>query len=129
VPALAQRLDTSQNVLNKKVDPSVDTHKPLLIEAVKIQQITHDYRVLKSMALTLNHVAVPVPDDISLGDMGLLEAYLHTVEANGILSVNFRKAWADGNVDQQEFNQLKEDTYAVIGKQLAFLSEIERVVQ
>lgn len=129
VPALAQRMDASANVLQKKVDPAIDTHKPLLLEAVKIQQITQDYRVLHAMAQTLEHVAIPVPAEIELGDMGLLDAFMRTVEADGALCAEFRKAWADGNINAKEFEQLKISTYKQIGERLAFLAEIERVVR
>jgi hypothetical protein len=129
VPALAIRMGCSQNVLNKKVNPQVDTHKPTLRESVNIQTLSNDFRVLQAMAHELNHVALQLPVDIELGDMGLLDAYLQTAEANGQLSIDFRVAWADGSISRAEFNKLKDDTHELIAKQLAFLAEIERVVK
>lgn len=128
VPALAIRMDCSPNVLNKKVNPQVETHRPTLRESVNIQALSADYRVLHAMSHELNHVSIQLPIEVDKGDMGLLDAYMQTIEANGQLSMDFRIAWADGKIDRSEFEVLKDRTLKVIGKQLAFLAEIERVV-
>ncbi|HSH72364.1 MAG TPA: phage regulatory CII family protein [Methylophilaceae bacterium] len=127
VPALAQRLDMSANVLNKKVDPKYDTHKPLLVESVRIQAMSGDFRTLHAECAELNHVAIKLPDIPNLSDMGLLDAYMQATEEIGKVSASFRQAYADGNINDGEYREIKAAMFQAIGKLLAFLAEIERV--
>lgn len=127
VPALAQRLGMSASTLNKKLDPSYDTHKPLLIEAVRIQTLTRDFRTLHAMAFELSHATILLPDIPDSSDMGLLDSYMQATEEIAKVSQAFRKAYADGNISHDEFTEIKGAMFGAIGKLLAFLAEIERI--
>ncbi len=129
VPALAQRMGMSASVLNKKVKQGIESHKPLLTEAVAIQSIARDYRVLHAMAFTLNHAAVEMPEIPDLSDMGIMDAYMEAAEADAIVVAEFRKAYADGQIDDKEFERIKAAQYEAIGKRLAWLAEIERITR
>lgn len=59
VPALAQRMGVSPNTLQSKVNPNLDTHKVSLREAVLMQAVAGDPRILHAMAAALDHVALP----------------------------------------------------------------------
>jgi hypothetical protein len=103
VAALAQRMgDVSPNVLNKKVDPRLESHHLRLDESVKIQSITGDFRILQAMAFTLNHMVIPLPDMHESGDASLLDDFMEILNAMADFTKEFQKAWADGEVTSKE---------------------------
>ncbi|HEY0268066.1 MAG TPA: phage regulatory CII family protein, partial [Methyloradius sp.] len=86
-------------------------------------------RVLHAMAFTLNHAAVEMPEIPDLSDMGIMDAYMEAAEADAIVVAEFRKAYADGQIDDKEFERIKAAQYEAIGKRLAWLAEIERITR
>lgn len=130
VPALAQRMgDVSPNVLNKKITPKIETHHLRLDESVKMQSISGDFRILQAMAFSLNHVAIALPDIPELGDMGLLDGYMNIMRKFGELSARFQAAYADGDIDQDEFDAIAHEVNAVQGELLAWQASIKNVVR
>lgn len=130
IEALATRMDASANVLNKKVNPNIDTHRALLTEAVKIQQITQDYRVLHAMASALGFVAVPLLDeDEIVGDMSLLDSFMSVAEAHGDFAKAFKQALEDNRFTPAEFELLKDFNCHTIAEMLSHEASIERLVR
>lgn len=129
VPALAQRMGgASSHVLNKKVDPRIDTHRLTLEESVKMQALTGDCRILQSMAFALNHVAIPLPEAPIGGDMSLLDGFLEVLQELGTFAEDFRRSWADGRITKEEFDKLKADTNEIQGQVAMFISRIGDLV-
>ena len=58
VPALAQRMGMSQHTLAHKVDLHCTTHHLSLVEAVKMQGVARDARVLQAMGAALGYVCI-----------------------------------------------------------------------
>lgn len=129
VPALAQRMgDVSPNVLNKKVDPRLDTHHLRLDEAVKMQSISGDPRILHAMAFTLHHVAIPVPDIKDDGDMSMLDGFMDILKELGEFSTEFQKSWADGVIKPDELERIVAEANDVQGRLAMFVSRISSMV-
>jgi hypothetical protein len=73
--ALAALVGLAPSTLCNKVNPSVDTHHLSLSEAVKIQAITQDGRILEAEAAALGYVAIRLPRAGAGSDVELLNAY------------------------------------------------------
>jgi len=73
--ALAALVGLAPSTLCNKVNPSVDTHHLSLSEAVTIQAITQDGRILEAEAAALGYVAIRLPRAGAGSDVELLNAY------------------------------------------------------
>ena len=130
IARLSDEMGRGAQVLTNKLNPNSETHHLTIAELETIGDFTEsNIAIAEYFAHKANATVVALPTEAPSGDMSLLDCYLHTAEANGRLSTDFRQAWADGNIDAKEFAQLKQDTNALIGQQMAFLAEIERLVR
>jgi tRNA G10 N-methylase Trm11 len=126
---LADEMGKSTQVLINKLNPNSETHHLTIAELETLADFTNrNIDVAEYFAQKAGAVVVPMPE-IEQGDLGLLESYMLADEERGELSKKFRKAFEDGRIDAREFAEIKTQIYAVIAKQLAWLSEIERVVR
>jgi len=123
--AMAQRLsDVSPNVLNKQIDPNVDTHVLGLSRSVKIQRIAKDPRILHAMAFELNHVAIPLPEVPEYGDMSLLDGFMDIINEMADFTQAFQQSWADGKITSKEFERIKSEAADVQARFAAIVARI-----
>ena len=127
IHALAARMATSPNVLNKKVDPNTDTHHLRLDEAVKISLLTQDARILQAFAGSLSHVAIPLTDNHDDADMGLLDGFMQVIKEFGELTTAFQTAWADGAINSKELIRIKQEAQDVQSRLASFVQRIEQI--
>lgn len=127
IHALAVRMATSPNVLNKKVDPNTDTHHLRLDEALKISILNNDPRILHAFAAGLNHVAIPLPGIDDDGDMGLLDGFMQVIKELGELTTAFQTAWADGSINSNELRDIKQEAQDVQSRLASFVQRIEQI--
>lgn len=100
VPALAQRMGKSPNVLNSKVSLNADkTHHLTLREAVAMQEISGDARILQAMAGALGYACVSLHTD---ADHTTMEQVMHLAKEFGEVLVSVNTAVADGRVTPNE---------------------------
>lgn len=99
VPALAQRMGMSQNTLAHKVSLHNDTHHLSLREAVTMQEVTGDVRILHSMAGALGYACVSLRTD-SAGST--LAEVMHMAKEFGDVLESINSAVADGRVTPNE---------------------------
>ena len=99
VPALAQRMGMSQNTLAHKVSLNNDTHHLSLREAVTMQEVTGDVRILHSMAGALGYACVSLRTD-SAGST--LAEVMHMAKEFGDVLESINSAVADGRVTPNE---------------------------
>lgn len=125
---MAPRLDMSANVLQNKVSLTQTTHKLALHEAMKMQHITQDYRILHAMADELNHVAIPLPNFDGISDMELLDAYMDDITALGEFTASFQTSIADGSLTQRELDNVEAKSYEFINKHVALMSRLRSMV-
>ncbi|MAK30431.1 phage regulatory CII family protein [Acinetobacter sp.] len=125
--ALASRLGIkSPAVLNSKVNPNTHTHHITLLEAVKLMEITGDYRILQEMCARLGKVAIDLPDiPESQRDTSLMDTFLCIGIKKGDISALFKEMMADGRITQGE----ALDMARFIHEMHKALSELNQQVQ
>lgn len=116
----------SPAVLNSKVNPNTHTHHITLLEAVKLMEITGDYRILQEMCARLGKVALDLPDiPESQRDTSLMDTFLCIGIKKGDISALFKEMMADGRITQGE----ALDMARVIHEMHKALSELNQQVQ
>jgi hypothetical protein len=99
VPALAQRMAMSQNTLAHKVSINNETHHLTLREAVAMQELSGDVRILHAMAGALGYTCVSLNVD---GTHSTLEQVMHMAKEFGEVLGSVNSAVADGTVTPNE---------------------------
>lgn len=99
VPSVAQRMGTSPNTLQHKVSLTNGTHHLSLREAVAMQEVTGDARILHAMAGSLGYACVSLQVD---GEGSTLEQVMHLAQEFGEVLGSVNGAVADGRVTPNE---------------------------
>lgn len=99
VPAVAQRMGTSANTLQHKVSLTNGTHHLSLREAVAMQEVTGDARILLAMAGALGYACVSLHTD---GAASTLETVMHMAQEFGEVLGCVNGAVSDGRVTLNE---------------------------
>ncbi|WLF83777.1 phage regulatory CII family protein [Moraxella sp. ZY210820] len=114
--ALAPRMGIkSHAVLNSKVNPNTETHHLTLMEAVKIMQITGDYRILHAINAQLGKVSIDLPDiPESQRDVSLMEQMLEISIKKGDVTKAFKQMIADGRITRGEAMDMDTLIYELV---------------
>lgn len=99
VPSVAQRMGTSANTLQHKVSLTNGTHHLTLREAVAMQEVTGDTRILHAMAGSLGYACVSLHVD---GEGSTLEQVMHMAQEFGEVLGCVNGAVSDGRVTLNE---------------------------
>ena len=99
VPAVALRMGTSANTLQHKVSLTNGTHHLTLREAVAMQEVTGDARILHAMAGSLGYTCVSLHTD---GAASTLETVMYMAQEFGEVLCSVNSAVADGRVTPNE---------------------------
>lgn len=108
--------------LSNKVNPNIETHHLTVKEAVTIQALSKDYRILEAMAALLGHVAVKLPDAPSYSDIELLDAYADWTADIGQTSEAIRRALAGAVVTEQALAEIHREMHEDFGKALVLFA-------
>lgn len=127
--SLAPRIGMSKNILQNKVNPSQEHHKLTLDDAMRMQAISGDTRILQAMAEELGFVCIPVPQFDGVADVELLDAYTAMVEDEGKFASDFRAALHGRGISSQEFEKLRADMHAQQQHEMELLARIESLVE
>jgi hypothetical protein len=122
LPALAQRMGLPYSTLQKKLSPNDESRLLAVDEAVAIQVVAQRYDVLYAMAWSLNHVAVPLPADVSRDGLGMALANIGK-EVGDVFRVA-QEVLADGDVSPNERRKITAEVSEVIAVLGAFLREL-----
>jgi hypothetical protein len=98
---LGQRLGIRPTVLSNKANPKQRLNQLSLIEALKLQAITGDHRILKAMARALGYVIVPV-DEPQPSDVELLTLYAKWQDSHGKIHHAIARAFEDRRITRAE---------------------------
>lgn len=112
VPAVAQRMAVSANTLQHKVSLTNDTHHLSLREAVTMQEVTGDARILQAMAGALGYACVSLRVD---GTSSTLEQVMHMAQEFGEVLGSVNSAVADGRVTPNEMLECERQAAELIG--------------
>lgn len=126
--SLAPRIGLSGAVLRGKVNPNDAAHKLTLDEALRMQTLTGDHRILHAMAEELGYVCIQLPE-AGASDMGLLDSFMSVLKELGEFSSEFRKDWEDGNIDAAELARLRQEFYEMQQAGLALMHSIEGLAE
>ena len=126
--SLAPRLGMSSAILRGKVNPNDASHKLTLCEAVSMQDITGDHRILHAMADRLGYVCIKLPNQ-NVSDMALLDAFISITKELGEFAHEFQKDWEDGQIDAQEIERLRGDFYKLQQAAAGFMARIESLAE
>jgi hypothetical protein len=129
IPALAARMGKSPNVLNKKVDPNIDSHHTTVDDLLTIldfadgeKQFTH------ALCANQGGVFVSTANFDAISDMDLLETFTKLMAANGQFSMDFNIALSDRHISKLEVARIKQDAYAISAAAAALVSRLETLV-
>ena len=99
VPALALRMAMSENTLAHKVSLNNTTHHLSLREAVAMQELTGDVRILHGMAGALGYACISLRSEAA---STTLEQVMHMAKEFGEVLGSVNQAVADGRVTPNE---------------------------
>ncbi len=113
VGAVAGALGWNPHTLQKKLSPTVETHKLLAAEVQAILAYTRDTRILDAMTAPVDAMWFWMPDvDAACGEI-LSEAGLAS-ERLGALIMKIVRAIEDGDISPDEYAVLERDGLLVI---------------
>lgn len=118
VAALAQRMGVSASTLNKKVNPSCESHRLSLGDAVHLQLVAQRYDILYAMASSLDHVCLHMPD-ADAGEVGVRLARVGA-EVGDVFRVA-AKALEDKRITPTERRELSDQVAEAISALAAVL--------
>lgn len=112
--ALATLAGMSGGTLSNKVNPGMESHRLALTEAVTLQAIADDYRILYAEAAALKHVCLPLADWSGISDIEVLNAYTKLNKELGEHAKAIHGALSDGRVTRKEFNRIDGELNDVV---------------
>ncbi|MCV2365546.1 hypothetical protein LNV23_19020 [Paucibacter sp. DJ1R-11] len=116
--ALGMRM--GKNSLSDELNPNISRAKFGLADAVQLQQLTGDYRVLHAMAAELGHLAVPLPA-AELGDTPCASLVAKLAQEFAQLMAEVAQDLADSAVDDNELRRLERQSGRLVAEVQALL--------
>lgn len=108
--ALAPLAGMAPGTLSNKVNPAVDTHHLSLSEAVTIQALAGDGRMLEAEAAALGYVAIRLPRAGGGSDVELLNAYAQWTRDIGETAAAIQTA-LDGEITEQSLAAIHREMH------------------
>ena len=124
--SLAPLVSMNPGTLSNKVNPSIETHHLTVDEAVRIQAVTRDYRILHAEARALNHVAIPIPESDFCSDIELLNAYADWTKEIGETAAAIQDL-LQARVTPEKMAAVKREIYEDTHTALKMFSRIEQL--
>lgn len=103
-------------------------HKPLLGEAVLVQVIADDTRIVESMAHTLGGVFMRLPDLKGVSDAALIEMLCEVQVQDGLFHGEIRTSLMDRKFTKEEFNRVQARARRFVTAVLEATRRIEGMV-
>lgn len=129
IPALAVRMEMSANVLNKKVNPNIDTHVLTFKEFNQIVDFADvDKKLINAMCANNNGVFINTEHLDNISDMALLETYTELVCKFGEFSKDFNVALSDSRITRKEIKAMRMDYYSLQAAMETLFGRLESLV-
>lgn len=126
VPALAQRMAMSENTLAHKVSINNTTHHLSLREAVTMQEMTGDVRILHAMAGALGYTCV----SLRSAQCGTtLEQVMHMAKEFGEVLASVNDAVSDGRVTPNEMLECERQAAELTASLNAVLGTVRSMMR
>lgn len=128
--SLAALMGKHEKVMQNKLNPNNDQHHLTVDELEMIADFTSgNIAVAEYFAGKANAVVVQLPNMDEFGDMALLDSFMDIMSELGSLSKEFQSAYADGDINKQEFKRIADNIGKAQGRLLAFQNTVQRVVR
>lgn len=111
--ALATRLGMSSAVLYNKLNPNCHGNHLTLDEAVHIQALTGDTRIMHAMCMMLGHTAIPL---LPIADATTEEALAHTCAEFGEYLTSVSRSLKDGRISRHELRGMGNELLQMISQ-------------
>lgn len=116
-------------MLSNKVNPNIDHNKLTLDEAVRLQEITGDARILSSMAEQLGYAVFRMPVFEGVSDQAVLETVTAIWARNGELGGDIHSAFADSRITKAEFDKINSDVFGLVTACMEMLYRLGQLVE
>lgn len=128
-PSLAPRMGVGATVLSNKVNPNNEHNKLTLDEAVRLQEITGDARILSAMAQQLGFAVFRMPVFEGVSDQAVLETVTAIWARNGEMGGDINAAFSDGRITRAELNKINGDVYQLVSACMEMLNRLSQLVE
>jgi len=125
---LAAVLGKSPNVISNKVNPQMESHGLMVDEAVLVQKVAKDYRILYAESAELDHVCFPLGDFTNVSDLELLRIYTRFHKELGEFAAEFNDALDDGEITREEFTRIDKEMHEAVQALFGVRKRIESLV-
>lgn len=127
--SLAPRLSMSAAILRNKVNQNNTTHHLTLAEAVRMSEMTSDFRILQAWARELGMALVELPQPENCADQDVIELMAKTWETNGEIGKEIIRTFADGRVEAHEVKRVKDCAWTHMVTLLSMVTRIEGMAE
>lgn len=127
IKKLAAELDVSPNVLNKQVDPGVDTHRLSLATANRIQRVTKSIAILKAMADDVGYMVVKKPDMVQSNGDGIFDGLLDLSDKLGAVSAKLKTIYKDRKITTTEASEFDSDVVNLLAAAMNLTLEVSEI--
>jgi hypothetical protein len=114
--------------LCNNVNPGQENHHLTVDEAIRVQTVAGDYRILYAESSLLNHISVPLGDYRLMSDAALLDVYTKFHAEVGEAAVALNSALSDGRVSRREANDFRREMFEVFQAGLELCNRLEGIV-
>jgi hypothetical protein len=129
VPDMAAKIGMPTGTLYNKVNQNESSHhKPTLADAVLVQVVAGDTRIVEAMAHTLGGVFLKLPTLEAVSDAALLEMVADIHIQSGHFHWEIKEALRDGKFTRQEHADIHQKALIFITAVLQAVSRIEGMV-
>lgn len=129
VPKMAAKIGMPVGTLYNKINLNeTSSHKPTLGEAVLVQAISGDTRIVEAMAHTLGGVFVRLPELERVSDAALLEMVAEIHIQSGFFHHEVKKALEDNKFTKEEHRDIHRQAMNFITAVLEAVKRIEGMV-
>ncbi|MCP5197329.1 MAG: phage regulatory CII family protein [Gammaproteobacteria bacterium] len=126
---LAELLGMKPHVLLNKVNPDQPYNKLSLEEAVKLQQVTGDPRILYEMARLLGYIVIRIENSPTPCDTELLTLYSRWNAKTGDVHREIADAFDDARITAAEKEAIERQFYEATQAGFVYLQRMEGLVQ
>lgn len=125
---LASLTGMSAGTLSNKVNPTMETHKLSVAEAVLLQNTATDYRILYAEAAALGHVCIVLADYSHVNDVELLNCYAAFHTKVGDMAAAIQSAFEDKRITRAEFLTIVREMDASVRAMYALRARLEALI-
>lgn len=126
--ALGHRLGIKPAVLSNKANPRQGHNRLSLEEALHLQLITGDHRILRELARTLGYVLIPI-DQPPPSDVELLTLYAQWQDHTGQVHHSIARAFEDRRITATAYYEIERRFFDAASTGLTYIHRMGGLVQ